>query len=118
MKTEGVHKRSALHPTSAKHPKPCLREGYNYVHLSARARWTFVYVLSAKSSKLLMYFNLIELLVAKLIRGWSLCEIIDQAGAGFYSPGQQQMLLFPLEAGQDDYIKEICSPEGLVFNPA
>ena len=48
----------------------------------------------------------------------SLWEIIDQAGAGFYKPGQQQMLLFPLEAGQDDYIKEICSPEGLVFNPA
>ena len=27
-------------------------------------------------------------------------------------------LLFPVEAGQDDYIKEICSPEGLIFNPA
>ena len=22
-----------------------------------------------------------------------------------------------VEAGQDDYIKEICSPEGLTFNP-
>ena len=38
-----------------------------------------------------------------------MCEIIDQAGAGFYKPGQQQRLLFPVEAGQ-----EICSPEGLV----
>ena len=52
------------------------------------------------------------------IRGWSLCEIMDQAGAGFHKPGQQQRLLFPVEAGQDDYIKEICSPEGLIFNPA
>ena len=51
-------------------------------------------------------------------RGWSLCEIIDKAGAGFYKPGQQQRLLIPPEAGQDDYIKAICSPEGLVFNPA
>ena len=51
-------------------------------------------------------------------RGWSLCEIIDQPGAGFYKPGQQQRLLFPVGAGQDDYIKEICSPECLVFNPA
>ena len=41
------------------------------------------------------------------IRGWSLCEIIDQAGAGFPKSGQQQRLLFPVEAGQDDYIKEI-----------
>ena len=40
------------------------------------------------------------------LRGWSLCEIIDQAGAGFPKPGQQQRLLFPVEAGQDDYIKE------------
>ena len=40
-------------------------------------------------------------------RGWSLCEIMDQAGAGFIKPGQQQRLLFPVEAGQDDYIKEI-----------
>ena len=29
------------------------------------------------------------------LRGWSLCEIMDQAGAGFYKPGQQQRLLFP-----------------------
>ena len=50
-------------------------------------------------------------------RGWSLCEIIDQAGAGFNKPGQQQRLLSSVEAGQDDYIKEICSPEGLTFNP-
>ena len=40
-------------------------------------------------------------------RGWSLCEIINQAGAGFYQPGQQRRILFPVEAGQDDYIKEI-----------
>ena len=40
---------------------------------------------------------------------------MDQTGAGFHKPGQQQMLLFPVEAGQDDYIKEICSPEGLVL---
>ena len=39
--------------------------------------------------------------------------MMDQAGAG-----QQQMLLFPVEAGQDDHIKEIFSPDGLVFNPA
>ena len=52
------------------------------------------------------------------LRGWSLCEIIDEAGAGFYRPGQQQRLLFSVKAGQGDYIKEICSPEGLVFNPA
>ena len=51
-------------------------------------------------------------------RGWSLCEIMEQAGAGFYKPGQQQRLLIPVEAGQDDYIKEICSPEGLISNPA
>ena len=43
---------------------------------------------------------------------------MDHAGAGFHKPGQQQRLLFPVEAGQDDYIKEICSPEGLIFNPA
>ena len=42
-----------------------------------------------------------------VVRGWRLCEIIDQAGAGFHKPGQQQRLLFPVEAGQDDYIKEI-----------
>ena len=52
------------------------------------------------------------------IRGWSLCEIMDQAGAELHKSGQQQRLLFPEEAGQDDYIKEICSPKGLVFNPA
>ena len=51
-------------------------------------------------------------------RGWSLCEIMDQAGAGFQKPGQQQRLWFPVEAGQDEYIKEICSSEGLIFNPA
>ena len=34
------------------------------------------------------------------LRGWSLCEIIDQAGAGFYKAGQQQRLLFP-ELKQD-----------------
>ena len=49
------------------------------------------------------------------IRGWSLGEIMEQAGAGFYKPGQQQRLLIPVEAGQDDYIKEMCSPEGLVL---
>ena len=41
---------------------------------------------------------------------------MDQAG--FYKPGQQQRLLFPVEAGQDDYIKEICSPRGLIFKAA
>ena len=41
------------------------------------------------------------------LRGWSLCEIMKQAGAGFHKPEQQQRLLFPVEAGQDDYIKEI-----------
>ena len=51
-------------------------------------------------------------------RGWSLCEIIEHKGAGFYKPGQQQRLLFPVEAGQDDYNIEKSSPEGLVFNPA
>ena len=49
---------------------------------------------------------------------WSLCEIMDQAGAGFHKPEQQQRLLFPVEVGQDDYIKEMCSTEGLIFNPA
>ena len=49
--------------------------------------------------------------------GWSLCEIMDQARAGFQKRGQQQRLLFPVEAGKDDYFKEICSPEGLIFNP-
>ena len=43
---------------------------------------------------------------------------MDQAGAGFYKPGLQQRLLFPVEAGQDDYFKEICSLEGLILNPA
>ena len=43
---------------------------------------------------------------------------MDQAGAGFHKHGHQQRLLFRVEAGQDDYIKEICSPEGLIFNPA
>ena len=52
------------------------------------------------------------------LRGWSLCEIMDQAGAGFYKPGQQQRLSL-LEGKQDKMtIKEICSPEGLNFNPA
>ena len=45
----------------------------------------------------------------------TLCEIMEQAGAGFHKPGQQQRLLFPVEAEQDDYINEICSPEGLLF---
>ena len=52
-----------------------------------------------------------------LLRGWSFCEIMDQAGAGFHKPGQQQNLLFPVEAGPDDYTKEISSPSGLIFNP-
>ena len=43
---------------------------------------------------------------------------MDHAGAGFHEPGQQQRPLFLVEAGQDDYNKEICSPEGLTFNPA
>ena len=43
------------------------------------------------------------------IRGWNLCDIMDQAGAGFHRPKQQQRLLFPVEAGQNDYIKEIAS---------
>ena len=47
-----------------------------------------------------------------------MCEIMDQTGAGFQYPGQQQKLLFPVEAGQDVYIKEICSPEGFFFIPA
>ena len=51
-------------------------------------------------------------------RGWSLCEIMEQTEAGFHKPEKQQRLLFPVEAGQDDFIKEICSPKGLIFNPA
>ena len=43
---------------------------------------------------------------------------MDKAVAGFHKPGQQQRLLFPVEGGQDDYIKELCSLEGLIFNPA
>jgi hypothetical protein len=43
---------------------------------------------------------------------------MEQAGAGFHKHRQQQRLLFPVEAGQDDSIKEICSPKGLIFNPA
>jgi hypothetical protein len=43
---------------------------------------------------------------------------MDKAGAAFHRPGQQQRLLFPVEAGQDDYIKEKGSPGGLTFNPA
>ena len=39
------------------------------------------------------------------IRGWSLCEIMYQAGAGFHKPGQQQRLLSSNEAGQGDYLK-------------
>ena len=42
---------------------------------------------------------------------------MDQAIVGFDKPGQQQRFLFRVEAGQDDYIKEICFPEGLIFNP-
>jgi hypothetical protein len=38
------------------------------------------------------------------VRGWSLCEIMNQAEAGFHMPGQQQRLLFPVSAGQDDYM--------------
>ena len=34
---------------------------------------------------------------------------MDPAGAGFHKPGPQQRLLFPVEAGQDDYIKDIWS---------
>ena len=40
---------------------------------------------------------------------------MEQAGAGFHKPEQQQRLVLPVEAGQDDYIKEICSPEGFFF---
>ena len=29
------------------------------------------------------------------LRGWSVCEIMDQAGTGFYKPGQQNWLLVP-----------------------
>ena len=58
-----------------------------------------------------------NLVKASKLKSWSLCEIIDQTGAGFYKLGQQQRLLFPVEVGQYDYIKQICSPEGLVFNP-
>ena len=56
-------------------------------------------------------YNALErkLFVKDRIRGWSVCEIMYQKGAGFYKSGQQQRLLFPVEAGQDDYIKEICS---------
>ena len=43
---------------------------------------------------------------------------MEQTGAGFHKPEEQQRLVLPVEAGQDDYIKEICSPEGLIFNPA
>ena len=59
-----------------------------------------------------------ELKFNSVKRGWSFCEIMEQAGAGFHMRGQQQRLLFPVEAGQDEYIKEICSPEDLNFNPA
>jgi hypothetical protein len=30
---------------------------------------------------------------------------MGQAGAGFHKPEQQQKLVFPVEAGQDDNIK-------------
>ena len=40
---------------------------------------------------------------------------MDQARAGFHKRGQQKW--FPVKAGQDDYIKEIGSPEALLFNP-
>ena len=44
---------------------------------------------------------------------------MDQAGAGIYKSGQQKKASVPwVEAGQDDYIKKICSPEGLIFNPS
>ena len=39
-------------------------------------------------------FNLLGRFVYD-VRGWSLCEIMDQAGAGLYKAGQQQRLLFP-----------------------
>ena len=31
---------------------------------------------------------------------------MDQAGAGFHKPGQQQRLLFPVEVGHADYEEE------------
>ena len=43
---------------------------------------------------------------------------MDQAEAGFHKPGQQQRLLFPVETGNDHSIKDICSPEDLIFKPA
>ena len=60
----------------------------------------------------LIALNTISMGFLVSLRGWSLCEIMDQVGAGFHKPGQQQRLLFPVEAGQDYYIKEICSPGG------
>ena len=54
----------------------------------------------------------------KINKGLELVWKMDQVGAGFHKPGQQQSLLLPVEAGQDDYIKEICTLEGLIFNPA
>ena len=49
------------------------------------------------------------------LRGWSLCEIIDQVGAGFYKAGQQQRLPFP-ELKQDKMtISKKFAPQGLNF---
>ena len=48
-------------------------------------------------------------------RGWSLCEIMDQVGAGFYKAGQQQRLPFP-ELKQDKMtISKKFAPQGLNF---
>ena len=41
------------------------------------------------------------------LRSCRLCEISDLAGAGYHKPRQQQSPMFPVEAGPDDYIKEI-----------
>ena len=43
-------------------------------------------------------------------RGKSLHEIMNQAGAGFHRPGEQQRLLLPPEAGQNDCIKRNMIP--------
>ena len=42
-----------------------------------------------------LFFFLCILLNQICTRGWTLCEIMDQEGAGFLKPGQQQRLLFP-----------------------
>ena len=43
-------------------------------------------------------------------RGWSFCEIMDQAGVRFHKPGQQPRLLFPVEVGQDLTISKKYDP--------